>query len=59
MKITPENISDRLLYEVLYEYARKCGLDDIKAVNVALRLHSLVQAHIASAGGDVELVPED
>lgn len=55
MNITERDITENLLYE----YLRKCGLDDTTAVNVALSLQNTVQQEATQHGGSPEQVPED
>ena len=59
MEVTERNITERLLYDVLYEYLRKCGLGDEAAVNLALDLQSKVGYAAEQAGGDTKQVPEE
>lgn len=59
MKITEKDVTERLLYEVIYEYLRKCGLGDDEAVALALDLQSKVGYQAERAGGDCAQVPED
>jgi hypothetical protein len=59
MEITPENITNKLLYDAIYEYLRKCGLDDNEAVNLALEIQSHIGGAAERYGGDTNQVPED
>jgi hypothetical protein len=59
MEVTPENITARLLYNVVYEYLRKCGLDDDTAVELALSFQGQIGFAAEQAGGDSGLVPEE
>lgn len=59
MEVTPENITARMLYEVIYEYLRKCGLDDKAAADMALELQGKIGYQAEQHGGDSGQVPED
>ena len=59
MEVTEKDVTERLLYDVIYEYLRKCGLDDNTAVDLALNIQSQIGFSAEQAGGDTSLVPED